>query len=112
MKKMLLTGAALAALFLGMPAHAELKFKPGEDQRFHWANFDELKKLATEDARLGSVVMKLSLDAAVARLKADLGGASELTYTTTIKSLEMKNGEAHVQTTSRMSMTWCHLAWS
>ncbi|TIS31221.1 MAG: hypothetical protein E5X11_25410, partial [Mesorhizobium sp.] len=28
MKKMLLLGAAFAALTLGLPAHAELKFKP------------------------------------------------------------------------------------
>ncbi|MBN9249237.1 MAG: carbohydrate ABC transporter substrate-binding protein, partial [Mesorhizobium sp.] len=45
MKKMLLTGAALVALAWSLPAHAELKFKPGEDQKFHWANFDELKKV-------------------------------------------------------------------
>lgn len=45
MKKVLLLGVALAALALGAPAQAELKFKPGEDPRFHWANFDDLKKV-------------------------------------------------------------------
>ncbi len=45
MKKCLFLGVALAALALGAPAHAELKFKPGEDARFHWADLDELKKV-------------------------------------------------------------------
>jgi alpha-glucoside transport system substrate-binding protein len=45
MKKVLLLGVALAALALGAPAQAELKFKPGEDPRFHWANYDDLKKV-------------------------------------------------------------------
>ncbi|QKD00405.1 ABC transporter substrate-binding protein [Mesorhizobium loti] len=45
MKKMLLLGVAFAALALNTPAHAELKFKPGEDKRFHWANFEDLKKV-------------------------------------------------------------------
>jgi alpha-glucoside transport system substrate-binding protein len=45
MKKQLLLGAALAALVLGAPAHAELKFKPGEDKRFNWADYDALKKV-------------------------------------------------------------------
>ncbi|MBN9256773.1 MULTISPECIES: ABC transporter substrate-binding protein [unclassified Mesorhizobium] len=45
MKKVLLLGVALAALAMGAPAQAELKFKPGEDPRFHWANFDDLKKV-------------------------------------------------------------------
>ena len=45
MKKMLLLGAAFAALTLGLPAHAELKFKPGEDSKFHWADYDDLKKV-------------------------------------------------------------------
>jgi len=45
MHKGLFLGAALAALALGAPAHAELKFKPGEDARFHWANLDDLKKV-------------------------------------------------------------------
>lgn len=45
MKKMLLLGAAFATLALNAPAHAELKFKPGEDPRFHWANFEDLKKV-------------------------------------------------------------------
>ena len=44
MKKTLLAGAAL--LVLAAPAAAaELKFKPGEDAKFTWANFDELKKV-------------------------------------------------------------------
>ena len=33
------------ALALTAPASAELKFKPGEDARFNWANFEELKKV-------------------------------------------------------------------
>lgn len=45
MHKGLFLGAALAALALGAPAHAELKFKPGEDARFHWQDFDDLQKV-------------------------------------------------------------------
>lgn len=45
MKKSLLLGVALATIALCAPALAELKFKPGEDKRFHWENFDELKKV-------------------------------------------------------------------
>jgi hypothetical protein len=37
-------GAALIVLALSAPASAELKFKPGEDPKFNWANFEELKK--------------------------------------------------------------------
>ena len=45
MKKTLMLGVALSALALTAPASAELKFKPGEDARFNWANLDELKKV-------------------------------------------------------------------
>ncbi|UDL86832.1 ABC transporter substrate-binding protein [Mesorhizobium sp. PAMC28654] len=45
MKKMLLLGVAVAAFALSAPAQAELKFKPGEDPRFHWSNYDDLKKV-------------------------------------------------------------------
>ena len=45
MKKNLLLGAALAAIFVTTPALAELKYKPGEDAKFTWANLDELKKV-------------------------------------------------------------------
>ena len=45
MKRSLLLGVALATLALCVPASAELKFKPGEDKKFHWENFDELKKV-------------------------------------------------------------------
>jgi alpha-glucoside transport system substrate-binding protein len=45
MKKSLLLSVALATFALCAPASAELKFKPGEDKRFHWENFDELKKV-------------------------------------------------------------------
>ncbi len=45
MRKMLLAGAAFAALALSAPAHADLKFKPGEDARFHWDNYEALKKV-------------------------------------------------------------------
>ncbi len=45
MTKKLLLGAALAALILTTPALAELKYKPGEDAKFNWANFEELKKV-------------------------------------------------------------------
>jgi alpha-glucoside transport system substrate-binding protein len=45
MKKSLLLGVALATLALCAPASAELKFKPGEDPKFHWADFDALKKV-------------------------------------------------------------------
>ena len=36
---------AALALVLTSPALAELKFKPGADARFHWADFDALKKV-------------------------------------------------------------------
>ncbi len=45
MKTQFLTCVAVAALFLATPALAELKFKPGEDARFHWTDFDALKKV-------------------------------------------------------------------
>ncbi|NGN42778.1 carbohydrate ABC transporter substrate-binding protein [Mesorhizobium sp. CGMCC 1.15528] len=45
MRKSLFIGVALAAVALGAPAQAELKFKPGEDARFHWADFETLKKV-------------------------------------------------------------------
>ena len=45
MKKMLLLGAAFATLALSLPAQAELKFKPGEDKRFNWQNYEDLKKV-------------------------------------------------------------------
>jgi alpha-glucoside transport system substrate-binding protein len=44
-KKNLFLGAALAAIFVTTPALAELKYKPGEDAKFTWANFDDLKKV-------------------------------------------------------------------
>jgi alpha-glucoside transport system substrate-binding protein len=44
MKKSLLAGAALIALALTAPASAQMKFNPGEDAKFNWANFEELKK--------------------------------------------------------------------
>jgi alpha-glucoside transport system substrate-binding protein len=45
MKKLLLAGVAFAALALSAPAQADLKFKPGEDSRFHWENYEELKNV-------------------------------------------------------------------
>ena len=46
MKKYLLLGAATLALAaMAAPASAELKFKPGEDPKFNWANYEELKKV-------------------------------------------------------------------
>ena len=45
MKKNLFLGATLAAMFIATPALAELKYKPGEDAKFTWANLDELKKV-------------------------------------------------------------------
>ncbi len=46
MKKILLLSAALAALSIaGSATAAELKYKPGEDAKFTWANFDEMKKM-------------------------------------------------------------------
>jgi alpha-glucoside transport system substrate-binding protein len=45
MRKSLFLGVALAAIALAGPASAELKFKPGEDARFTWSNFDDLKKV-------------------------------------------------------------------
>ena len=46
MKLRLSLGVAALALMFASPAlSADLKFKPGEDARFHWANFDDLKKV-------------------------------------------------------------------
>ena len=45
MKKSLLLGVALAALVLGGPASAQLKFAPGEEDRFTWSDYEELKKV-------------------------------------------------------------------
>ncbi len=45
MKFRLALGLAALALATVTPAMAELKFKPGEDARFNWANLDELKKV-------------------------------------------------------------------
>lgn len=45
MKFRLALGAAALALAFATPATAELAFKPGEDARFNWANFEELKKV-------------------------------------------------------------------
>ncbi|MCO6048929.1 ABC transporter substrate-binding protein [Mesorhizobium sp. RP14(2022)] len=45
MRKFLLLGAAIAALAVSATAHAqELKFAPGEENRFTWENYEELKK--------------------------------------------------------------------
>ena len=45
MKKYLLLGAAFFVTALTAPASAELKFPPGEDPKFNWANYEELKKV-------------------------------------------------------------------
>lgn len=45
MRKSLLLGVALAALSIAAPASAELKFAPGEDAKFTWQNFEDLKKV-------------------------------------------------------------------
>ena len=45
MTRSLLLGAALAVLAMAAPASAELKFKPGEDSRFTWSNYEDLKKV-------------------------------------------------------------------
>jgi alpha-glucoside transport system substrate-binding protein len=45
MKFRLALGVAALALALTTPAMAELKYKPGEDARFNWANFEDLKKV-------------------------------------------------------------------
>jgi alpha-glucoside transport system substrate-binding protein len=45
MKFRLILSAAALALAMAAPAQAELKFKPGEDARFNWASYEELKKL-------------------------------------------------------------------
>lgn len=44
MKKMFLMTVAAAALVAGSVGAQELKFKPGEDAKFNWASFEELKK--------------------------------------------------------------------
>ena len=45
MTKALFVGVALSALALSAPAYAELKFAPGEDARFTWQNFEDLKNV-------------------------------------------------------------------
>ena len=45
MKKTLMLGVALAALAVASPASAQLKFAPGEDARFTWSNYEDLKKV-------------------------------------------------------------------
>ena len=45
------TAVTLAALALVAPASAQLKFAPGEDARFHWDNFEELKKVEILEER-------------------------------------------------------------
>ena len=45
MKIRLTLGVAVLALALASPALAELKFEPGKDARFHWADYDALKKV-------------------------------------------------------------------
>jgi alpha-glucoside transport system substrate-binding protein len=45
MTKALFLGVALSALALASPASAELKFAPGEDARFTWQNFEDLKSV-------------------------------------------------------------------
>lgn len=46
MRKILAAGVALCALGLAASASAaDLKFKPGEDSRFHWADYDGLQKV-------------------------------------------------------------------
>jgi alpha-glucoside transport system substrate-binding protein len=45
MKKFLLAGSALALFAFSAPAFAELKFAPGEDPKFTWENYEELKKV-------------------------------------------------------------------
>ena len=43
MKFRLALGVAALAIMMAAPASAELKFKPGEDARFNWADFEMLK---------------------------------------------------------------------
>jgi len=45
MKTRLLTGLAACAFAFATPAMAELKFKPGEDSKFHWADYEALQKV-------------------------------------------------------------------
>jgi len=45
MRKSLFLGVALSALALSWPAAAELKFEPGKDSKFTWANYEDLKKV-------------------------------------------------------------------
>lgn len=44
MKKLFLMTVATAALVAGSVGAQELKFAPGEDAKFNWASFEELKK--------------------------------------------------------------------
>ena len=67
MRKTLLLGVAFAAVALSAPASAELKFKPGEDARFTWANFDELKKVDLKGETLSILGPWRGEDEALAR---------------------------------------------
>lgn len=43
MRKAFLIGVAVAALFAGTAAAADLKFPPGQDSRFNWKSYDDFK---------------------------------------------------------------------
>lgn len=45
MKHTLFASAALLALALATPASAQLKFAPGEDERFNWDDFEYLRQM-------------------------------------------------------------------
>ncbi|MCO6188220.1 ABC transporter substrate-binding protein [Rhizobium sp. L1K21] len=52
MKKAFLFGVAAAALIAGSASAAELKFKPGEDSRFHWDSYEKLKDIDLKGQQL------------------------------------------------------------
>ena len=52
MKKSLMLGVALVALAASAPAYAELKFAPGEDAKFTWQNYEDLKKVDLKGEKL------------------------------------------------------------
>ncbi|MBU2326202.1 MAG: ABC transporter substrate-binding protein [Alphaproteobacteria bacterium] len=52
MKKMFLMTVAAAALVAGTAAAQELKFAPGEDAKFNWASFEELKKIQLDGEQI------------------------------------------------------------
>ena len=67
--------------------------------------FDAMKAVATPDAQVGSVMMKMPIEEGVARMKSELGGAgTKLTLKTEIESIDLSGDQAEVKTKSVMTL--------